>query len=121
MTKKDSLLSDLVSNSNFLWWLFSWLFILENMALDDCQLRIVARHLVVNRLYREVARDFELKEPDIEIVKYDHQNDTVQEISYQMLLKIKKKKERITLGNLRKSVQKHDNTAWNGILQDLQS
>nr|XP_022326635.1 uncharacterized protein LOC111126363 [Crassostrea virginica]XP_022326636.1 uncharacterized protein LOC111126363 [Crassostrea virginica] len=93
----------------------------ENMALDDCQLRIVAKHLVVNRLYREVARDFKLEAPDIEMVKYNHQNDTVQETSYQMLLKIKQKKERITLGSLRKSVQKHDNTAWNGILQDLQS
>lgn len=91
------------------------------MALDDCQLRIVAKHLVVNRLYREVARDFKLEAPDIEMVKYNHQNDTVQETSYQMLLKIKQKKERITLGSLRKSVQKHDNTAWNGILQDLQS
>lgn len=91
------------------------------MALDDCQLRIVAKHLVTNHLYREVARDFNLKELDIETVKIDHQNDSVQEISYQMLLKIKKKKERIRLGSLRKSVQKYDNTAWNDILQDLQS
>ena len=91
------------------------------MALDDCQLRIVAKYLVANHLYREVARDFNLKELDIETVKIDHQNDSVQEISYQMLLKIKKKKERIRLGSLRKSVQKYDNTAWNDILQDLQS
>ena len=121
MSQKDSELSDLLSNSNFLWWLFSRLFILENMALDDCQLRIVARRLVVNHLYREVARDFKLEAPDIEMVKIDHQYDSVQEISYQMLMKIKKKKERIRLGSLRKSVQKYDNTAWNDILQDLLS
>ena len=91
------------------------------MALDDCQLRIVAKHLIVNRLYRDVARDFKLDESDIDTVKFDHQYDSVQETSYQMLLMIKKKKERIRLGSLRKSVQKHHNTAWNGILQDLLS
>lgn len=96
----------------------SW-FIAESWTIDEKTLHIASKYLVPNRLYLLVAREFRLEEADIEIIKYNYQNESVQEVSYQMLLKISQTERHMTLDGLRDAVEKHDQQAWENISSHL--
>lgn len=83
-----------------------------NYRLTVDNLRAVAKELVSGHLFFEVARDFKMEEADIEAVRIDNEKYNVRETSYQMLLLITKKRGKITLHELKNSLQKHDRTVY---------
>lgn len=85
---------------------------LANCRLTVDDLRAVAKELVSGYLFLEVARDFKMEEADIEAVKIDNEKYNVRETSYQMLQLITKKRGMITLHELKNSLQKHNQEAW---------
>lgn len=84
----------------------------NNYRLTVDNLRAVAKELVSGHLFFEVARDFKMEEADIEAVRIDNEKYNVRETSYQMLLLITKKRGKITLHELKNSLQKHDRTVY---------
>lgn len=90
---------------------------LANYRLTVDNLRTVAKELVSGHLFFEVARDFKMEEADIEAVKIDNEKySNVRETSYQMLLLITKKRGKITLYELKNSLQKHDRKVYEKVL-----
>lgn len=83
------------------------------MELSDKQLNRISKYLAVNNLFTDVARDFGMEEEDIQAVKIDYgKENSIKETAYQMLLQIKKKRGKITLQELKSSLQNHDLGAW---------
>ncbi|XP_062576713.1 uncharacterized protein LOC134238599 [Saccostrea cucullata] len=86
-----------------------------NKVLGEKFLRSASKHLVKDRLYIHIARECGLDEADIEIVKFDHQHESVQEISYQMLLRLVRKRG-VTQDVFLKVLRKHDHLALEKVL-----
>lgn len=83
------------------------------LELSDKQLNRISKYLAVNNLFTDVARDFGMEEEDIQAVKIDYgKKNSIKETAYQMLLQIKKKRGKITLQELKSSLQNHDLGAW---------
>eukprot|EP00105_Crassostrea_gigas_P030588 XP_011452957.1 PREDICTED: uncharacterized protein LOC105346168 [Crassostrea gigas] len=90
------------------------------LELADRHLNRISKYLAVGNLFAEVARDLGMEEEDIQAVKIDYGKDnSIKETAYQMLLQIKKKRGKITLQELKSSLQNHGVGVWEKVNEVL--